>query len=58
MAREGGKDKLNLMVETREDFEDVAVCNHPKVVKINLSCLNDQRKHQFNVFSHLQGKKV
>ena len=45
------------MVESKEDFEDVAMCNHPKVVKRKFSCLNDQKKIQFNVFSRLQGKK-
>ena len=28
VAREGGKDELNFMVETTEDFEDATICNN------------------------------
>ena len=58
VARKGGKFKLKFMVETTEYFEDATMCNHPKVVKMNLSCLNEQKKSKLNNFSNLQGKSV
>ena len=37
------KDELNSIMEVKESFEDATMCNHPKVAKVNLSCLKEQR---------------
>ena len=58
MVREGRKHELNSMVEEKEDFEDAAMCNHPKVIKMKFSCQNDQNKSQLSDFNDLQGKSV
>ena len=55
---EYGKDELNSMVEEKGVFEDALVCNHPKVFKMNFSCINDQNKIQFSDIINLQGKSV
>ena len=58
VAREGGKDELIFMVENTEDFEDATMWLNPKDVKMNLSCLNEQKKSQLHDFINLQGKSV
>ena len=57
VSREGGKDELNFMVETTKYFEDATMYNHPKVVKVNMSSLNDQKRSHLHDFNNLQCKK-
>ena len=56
VVREGVKHKLKSMVEEKEDFEVVVVCNHPKRVKMNISCLKEQEESLIHHFSHMQSK--
>ena len=58
MARQGEKHKLNSMEEDKEDFEANVVCNHPKGVKMNISCLKEQKESLIHHFSHLQSKTM